>query len=118
LVAQLGRERIDFPQGHVSRGHSLTAHPADGKVANASYGDNWHMTLKDPTAETGLVWIMTWGNPESVRYSVASILQSYDYLLSGSITHKEAAKRLRMLRGAHQALCEAGPLPKRDTRHD
>lgn len=107
------RERINFAQGHVSRGHSLTAHPADGKVAHASYGDDWHMSLKDPTAETGLVWIMTYGNVESVRYCVASILESYDYLLSGEITHAEATKRLRMLRGARQALLNAGPLPSR-----
>lgn len=108
------RERIDFPQGHVSRGHSLTAHPADGKVAHASYGNDWHMSFKDPTAETGLVWIMTWGNVEGVRYSVASILESYDYLLGSDITHVEATKRLRMLRGARAALVKAGPLPTRD----
>ena len=70
------RERITFAQGHVDRGHSLTAHPADGKVAHASYGDDWHMSFKDPTAETGLVWTLTWGNAESVRYTVASILES------------------------------------------
>lgn len=108
------RERIYFKQGHVERGHSLTAHPADGTVARASYGDDWHMTLKDPTAETGLVWIMRYGNVESVRYTVASILESYDYLLSGDITHAEAVKRLRMLRGARKALIDAGPLPERE----
>ncbi len=109
------RERIDFAQGHVSRGHSLTAHPADGKIAQASYGDDWHMSFKDPTADTGLVWIQTWGNVESVRYSVAAILESYDYLLSGNITHAEANKRLRMLRGARAELLKAGPLPDRGT---
>ena len=108
------RERINFSHGHVDRGHSLNEHPADGKVAHASYGNDWHMTFKDPTADTGLVWIMTWGDPESVRYSVASILESYDYLLSGHITHAEATKRLRMLRGAYQTLAKAGPLPARE----
>ena len=112
------RERIEFTQGHVSRGHSLTAQPADGKVAHASYGNDWHMSFKDPTAETGLVWIMTWGNVESVRYTVASILESYDHLLSGYITHAEAAKRLRMLRGARAALVKAGPLPDRNIGHE
>lgn len=115
VISALGkpyREKIDFKQGHVMRGNSLTAHPADGTVAHASYGEGWHMTLKDPTAETGLVWIMTWGDVESVRYTVASILQSYDYLLSDDITHTEATKRLRMMREARRALLDAGPLPK------
>lgn len=107
------RERIEFSHGHINRGHSLSAHPADGTVAHASYGDGWHMTFKDPTAPTGLVWTMTWGDPESVRYTVASVMESYDYLLSGDITHAEAVKRLRMLRGARAALLKAGPLPER-----
>lgn len=107
------RERIDFSHGHVNRGHGLTAHAADGKVAHASFGEDWHMSLKDPTAETGLVWMLTWGDAESVRHSVASILKSYDYLLSDNITHAEATKRLRMLRGAWAALAKAGPIPDR-----
>lgn len=108
------REKITFKHGSVNRGHSLTPHPADGLSAYASYGDDWHMSLKDPTAETGLVWIMTYGDVESVRYTVASILESYDYLLSGLITQAEATKRLRMLRSARAALLETGPLSPRE----
>lgn len=63
-------------------------------------------TIIDPTSfgGGGAEWIMRYGNPESIRYTVASLLESYDYLLSGAITSTEAVRRLRILRGSRAAL--------------
>ena len=71
------------------------------------------MSIKDPTAETGLVWILTWGNAESVKHTVASIIQSFDYLISDNINQGEADRRLRLLRAAWKELVSHGPLPGR-----
>ena len=104
----------EFPLkgGSVRRRRSLHTHPADGKVAHVDCGDGAQMTIKDPTAETGLVWILTWGNAESVKYTVGSILQSFDYLISDSIGQGEADRRLRLLRSAWKELVLHGPLPE------
>jgi hypothetical protein len=64
------------------------------------------MTIIDPTADTGIEWVERYGNPESVRFTAASVLSSYDYLLSGNISLKEASRRLALLRRARAALTE------------
>ncbi|MHB1086119.1 MAG: hypothetical protein ACYCZ0_00020 [Minisyncoccota bacterium] len=55
-------------------------------------------------ADGGPEWVMRYGNPEGIRYSVASLLESYDYLLSSAISMTEATRRLRMLRSARASL--------------
>lgn len=75
-------------------------HPADGMTIHVRVFEDAVMDIMDPRsfADGGLEWIMRYGNPESVRYAVASVLSSYDYLLSGEITTKEAIQRLRGMR--------------------
>ncbi len=75
-------------------------HAADGMTINVPLGDGASATIIDPRSfdDGGPEWVMRYGNPESVRYTVASLLESYDYLLSGNISTKEAIRRLRVLR--------------------
>jgi len=51
----------------------------------------------------GIEWRLRYGNPEEVRFIAASVVDSYDYLLSGHISQKEAERRLRLLRQARRA---------------
>lgn len=85
-------------------------HPADGMTATVSMGDGAFSSIINPQSfeEGGPEWVMRYGNPESIRYSVASLLDSYDYLLSDHLTMREATRRLRLLRAARKAL-ENGP---------
>ncbi|MGV7119618.1 hypothetical protein [Sphingopyxis sp. 550A] len=108
--------RQNFPVlgGAVNRGHSLTPHPADGTIAHVDCGDGAWIDIPDPTAETPLEWSMRYGDPESVRFTVASILSSYQYLLCAETT-KEAQRRIALARRAVRELWEQGPLPDRST---
>lgn len=84
-------------------------HPADGMTAEVCCGDGAYMTIINPQSseDGGHEWVCRYGNVEGIRYSVASILGSYDYLLSGNITMKEASARLRLLRAARKSLSAA-----------
>lgn len=75
-------------------------HPADGMTLEVELGDGASSSILDPRSfeEGGLEWTLRYGNAESVKYSAASVLSSYDYLVSGAITTKEAIRRLRELR--------------------
>ena len=79
-----------FPNGH----------PADGMTLEVDCGDGAWMSIGDPRSYTdgGLGWTLTWGNAESIKFTAASVISSYDYLLSDEITMKEAVRRLRLLR--------------------
>jgi len=77
-------------------------HPANGMTAHVGVGDGAVMAIIDPTHESGLIWTLTWGNVESVRYVAAGVLDSYDYLLSSAISTAEAIRRLRLLRAARR----------------
>lgn len=97
--------------GHVRRGRSLHSHPADGTIARIG-GDDWGMSFPDPTPETHIQWIVRYGDIESVRFSIASILESYEYLLDPHITKAEAVRRLGMLREGYKVLLKEGRLPE------
>ena len=77
-------------------------HPADGMTTSVDCGDRAVMTIIDPRSfeDGGAEWAMRYGNPESIRYTAASLLASYDYLCSDAITMAEATRRLRLLRKA------------------
>lgn len=87
-------------------------HPADGMTADVFLGDGAVATIINPQsfADGGPEWVMRYGNPLAIRYSVASLLDSYDHLLSGEITMTEATNRLRRMRRARAILraVEAG----------
>ncbi len=82
-------------------------HPADGMTSQLDVGDGAVMGLVDPRsfADGGLTWALAyWGDPTPLRHTAASVIGSYDYLLSDSITMKEATRRLRLLRAHRREL--------------
>jgi len=92
------------PVGLIAPHPARKPHPANGMTAEVHVGDGAVMTIIDPTHDTGLEWVMRYGTPEPFRYSAASVLDSYAYLLSGEISTAEAVRRLRIIRQAHKAL--------------
>lgn len=64
------------------------------------------MKIVDPRSfdDGGVEWRLRYGNPEQVRYIAASVIESYDYLLSSNITAKEAIRRLRLMHAARREL--------------
>lgn len=81
-------------------------HPADGMTIHVPVeGGNATMDIVDPRSfmDGGPEWVMRYGNPESIRYTAASLLSSYDYLLCGEITMAEAIRRLRAMRQYRRA---------------
>lgn len=85
-----------------------TGHPADGMTVEVPVGDGARHSIIDPRSfeNGGAEWVMRYGNPEAIRYTVASLLGSYDYLLSGEISTSEAIRRLRIMR-QYRAACAA-----------
>lgn len=83
-------------------------HPADGMTAYVDHGDGAVSTIIDPRSfeEGGPEWVMRYGDPSSIRFTVASLLSSYDYLLSGDINQREAIKRLMLMRRARRAILQ------------
>ena len=81
-------------------------HPADGLTAEVHLGGGAVATIINPQsfAEGGPEWVMRYGDPMSIRYAVASLLESYDGLLSGEITTTDAIARLRIMRNARKHL--------------
>lgn len=81
-------------------------HPADGMTAEVSLGDGAFATIVNPQSfkEGGPEWVMRYGNPVSIRYSVAGLLESYDYLLGSHLSMGEATRRLRLMRAARRDL--------------
>lgn len=85
---------------------SVPPHPADGMTAHVDCGDGAVMEIIDPRSfdDGGPEWVMRYGNPLPIRYTVAFLLASYDHLLSDEITVTEAIRRLRLLRQKRAAL--------------
>jgi hypothetical protein len=82
-------------------------HPSDGMTVAVDLGGGAVSRIINPLAECGPEWVMRYGDPECIRFSVASLLASYDYLLSGEINMVEATRRLRLLRAARKGLSVA-----------
>lgn len=80
-------------------------HPADGMTMHVPIGDGMTMDILDPRSfdDGGLEWVLRYGNVQAVRYTAATILANYDYLLSDDITTKDAIRRLRILRAYRRA---------------
>lgn len=96
------------PAGHYRVGISKPKHPADGMTAQVSMGDGAYCTIINPQSfgDGGPEWVMRYGRPESIRYTVASILDTFDYLLSENISMAEATRRLRIMRKVRAALSQ------------
>jgi len=76
----------------------------DNLTLEVDCGDGAFMSIVDPRSfeDGGVEWVLRYGNPTKVRYIAAGLVESYDYLLSGEITQKEAERRLRLLRQARR----------------
>lgn len=88
-------------------------HPADGLTMHVDIGGA-SCNAADPRSfrDGGLVWQMTYGNVEKIRYTAAAVIADYTNLLSGHITTKEAIRQLRILRRAFaEAMAETVSLP-------
>jgi len=73
-------------------------------------GEGALMTIVNPQSfvDGGPAWICRYGNVENIRYTLAALIQSYDYLLSGEISMNEATRRLKLMRHARRAALTGG----------
>lgn len=72
-------------------------------------GDGAYMSIVNPWHDSGIEWQLRYGAADTVRYCAASLISSYDYLLSSHITTKEAIQRLRIMRAARRQLRPTTP---------
>jgi len=95
-----GRYRVSPPSDH----------PASEMTVAVAMGGGAYSTIINPRSfeNGGPEWVMRYGNPESIRYTVASLLETFDYLLSDNINMKEATERLRILRAVRRDLVKGG----------
>lgn len=94
-------------EGAYRVGHSLGGHPADGLTASVQLGDGAYSTILNPQSfeDGGLIWCLTWWDDvEPIRHTAASVIESYDYLISSNISMAEATRRLKLLRNARKGL--------------
>jgi hypothetical protein len=83
------------------RSVSTPPHPADGLTLDVTVGENAHMTIPDPRADSGAEWIMRYGDQRSIadtRFTIASLLSSYSDLLDPTVPMHVAVRRLRSMR--------------------
>lgn len=66
------------------------------------------MCMPNPWSDGSVEWHLRHGDAVAVRISAATLISSYDYLLSDCITTKEAVYRLRVLRNSRKRLIEKG----------
>lgn len=74
--------------------------PARDCTISVDCGDGAVMTAVNPYSQDSVGWAVRYGNVIRMRYVAASVIDSYDYLLSADINMKEATRRLRLLRSA------------------
>lgn len=93
------------------RSVSNPPHPADGMTLVVPIGEGAQQRIIDPRSfnDGGIVWQLTYGDPITFRYVTASLLCSYDSLLSHDISTKEAIRQLRILRSARRAAVTPKP---------
>jgi hypothetical protein len=80
--------------------------PVRGCTAQVACGDGAVMTIVNPYTEDSVEWGLRYGSADRMRYVAASLISSYDYLLSNEITAKEAIRRLRLMRARRIELRE------------
>lgn len=80
--------------------------PARNCTAQVDCG-GCHMTITNPYSDDSVEWGLRYGNAARMRYVAASLIESYDYLLSDNINMTEAVRRLRLMRAKRRELREA-----------
>lgn len=101
----------DMPGGY-RVGHSSRPHLADGMTASVCIGGGAYSTIPNPQSyhHGGIVWHLTWAaDVRPYTGTAASIITTFDYLLSDGISMKDATNRLRLLRNARRALVKGQP---------
>ena len=71
-----------------------------GILIHVDHGSGAFGSIPNPRHEMGLEWALRYGNPALVRFVAASVVETFDYLISDQITMKEATARLRQFRAA------------------
>jgi len=101
------------PAGNYRISRTKGGHPADGMTADISMGGGAYSTIINPQSfeDGGAEWVMRYGNPESIRYTVASLLETFDYLLSDALNMKEATEWLRVMRAVRRDMVASRPAP-------
>lgn len=99
-------EKMSAENVRLRKAAEYDADAAKGMTAEVELGDGAGVTIIDPRsfADGGPEWVMRYGSPCSIRFVAASLLESYDGLLSGHITTHEAVRRLRLMRNARAAM--------------
>lgn len=85
-----------------------------GPTLMVTTGGNAVMTVSLPGADPHLEWSLRYGDPVAVRFLAASVIESFDYLLSSNINMTEATRRLRVLRAAVRETPSGVALPAID----
>lgn len=63
--------------------------------------------IPDPRPAAGsLEWCLRYADPREVRMIAATVVSSFDYLLSDNITMAEATRRLRQMRATRRQRME------------
>lgn len=72
------------------------------------HGDGAVSFIPDPLAcaDGGLEWRLRYGDPRAVRFIAATVVASFDYLLSDDINMVEATRRLRQMRASRRQTME------------
>jgi len=101
---QIERDGLEIER--LRKAAEYDADAAKGMTAEVDLGDGAVATIIDPRsfADGGPEWVMRYGNPASIRFVAASLIESYDGLLSDTITTQEAVRSLRKMRNARSAL--------------
>lgn len=80
--------------------------PPKGVTAEVDCGDGAWMSIVNPYHEDSIEWQLRYGSATYVRYVAASLVSSYDYLISDNINMEEATRRLRLMRAKRRELRE------------
>ena len=65
--------------------------------------DDATMAIPSSCVEDHITWILIHGSPSKTEnLQAAAVISSFEYLISGNITMKEAARRLSILRKAYK----------------
>ncbi len=72
--------------------------PARDCTSHVDCGGGAVMDMVNPYSDDSVEWGLRYGNAERMRFVAASVISSYDYLLSAEITAAEAIRRLRLMR--------------------
>jgi hypothetical protein len=84
----------------------------EGYTLRVDLGGNAVATIVNPWGDPHLEWMLRYAadlnDTKAGRFSAASVLDTFDYLLSDAINMTEATRRLRLLRKARTEALKAG----------